>query len=159
MFLPKIALNAIPFTGLYDEKFAALAVRKRRHLPTEWKPQPAVLHKTRSEQTRFACRPAKAAKGATGVGVVSSPVGTHSSASVSKMRGGIPGSRATYPSEAAHSLCARQLPRMPKQRLLDSPCEHSKSFKGRAAMTFKVGFGLLVAMAVILSSLAAHAAP
>jgi len=27
MFLPKIALNAIPFCGLYDEKSAAPAVR------------------------------------------------------------------------------------------------------------------------------------
>jgi len=27
MFFPKIALNATPFTGLYDEKFAALALR------------------------------------------------------------------------------------------------------------------------------------
>src|SRR5216684_292560 len=29
------------------------------------------------------------------------------------------------------TACARQRPRMPKRRLLDSPCEHSKSFKGR----------------------------
>src|SRR6266851_3821558 len=55
-------------------------------------------------------------------------------------------------------LVCKELSRMPKRRLLDSPCEHSKSFKGRTAMTFKLGFGLLVAMAVTLSSLAAHAA-
>src|SRR6266568_6735175 len=71
---------------------------------------------------------------------------------------GIDGSGATYPSEAAHCVC-KAASTYVQAKAADSPCEHNKSFKGRTAMKLKLWFGLLVGMAVTLSSLTAHAAP